>query len=32
MHGFKPIAERDGINPTICDRFNLCIHIDQKSK
>ncbi len=25
MHGFKPITERDGINPTIYDRFNLCI-------
>ncbi len=25
MHGFKPITERDGINPTICDRFNLCM-------
>ncbi len=25
MHGFKPITERDGINPTIYDRFNLCM-------
>ncbi len=25
MHGFKPITERDGINLTIYDRFNLCI-------
>ncbi len=25
MHGFKPITERDGINPTIYDWFNLCI-------
>lgn len=24
MHGFKPITERDGINPTIYDWFNLC--------
>ncbi len=23
MHGFKPITERDGINPTIYDWFNL---------
>lgn len=33
MHGFKPITERDGINPTIYDRFNLCMsHIGQNSK
>ncbi len=25
MHGFKPITERDGINLTIYDWFNLCI-------
>ncbi|MCQ2856347.1 hypothetical protein ACOWN7_05820 [Helicobacter pylori] len=25
MHGFKPITERDGINPTIYDWFNLCM-------
>ncbi len=24
MHGFKPITERDGINLTIYDWFNLC--------
>lgn len=23
MHGFKPITERDGTNPTIYDWFNL---------
>lgn len=25
MHGFKPITERDGINPTIYDWLNLCM-------
>ncbi len=25
MHGFKPITERDGINPTIYDWFKLCM-------
>ncbi len=26
MHGFKPIAERDGINLAIYDWFNLCMN------
>lgn len=25
MHGFKPTTERDGINLTIYNWFNLCI-------
>ncbi len=33
MHGFKPITERDGINLTIYDWFNLSIsHIGQNFK
>lgn len=32
MHGFKPITERDGINPTIYDWFNLCEVISTKTQ
>lgn len=27
MHGFKPITERDGINLTIYDWFNLMYYV-----
>ncbi len=32
MHGFKPITERDGINPTIYDWFNLYEVISAKTQ
>lgn len=31
MHGFKPITERDGINPTIYDWFKLCMIISAET-
>ncbi len=32
MHGFKPITERDGINLTIYDWFNLCVIISAETQ